>query len=146
MYSFVGRRSTTAETTAAAAHLRVTTHMFFSHSRTLVVPGTFLRVLYNSIHYHVAFERELEEKKKISEQDKPAVRSAVAAAPAAAAASAAATAEAAAAEASSSNSNSTSTSSRKAEAAEDAESTSKHLRMYSYVLRIPQYAIFRFNF
>ena len=33
MYSFVGRRSTTAETTAAA-HLGVTTHMFFSHSRT----------------------------------------------------------------------------------------------------------------
>ena len=34
----------------------------FSHSRTLVVPGTFLRVLYN-IHHHVAFARELEEKK-----------------------------------------------------------------------------------
>ena len=25
----------------------------FSHSRTLVVPGTFLRVLYNNIHHHV---------------------------------------------------------------------------------------------
>ena len=83
VYSFVGRRSTTAETTAAA-HLGVTTHMFFSHSRTLVVPGTFLRVLY--IHHHVAFARELEEKEKNTEQDQPAVRSAVAAAAAAAAA------------------------------------------------------------
>ena len=42
-------------------------HVFFSHSRTLVVPGTFLRVLYN-IHHHVAFARELEEKKKNTEQ------------------------------------------------------------------------------
>ena len=59
----------------------------FSHSRTLVVPGTFLRVLYNNIHHHVAFARELEEKeKKNTEQDQPAVRSAVAAAAAAAAA------------------------------------------------------------
>ena len=82
VFSFVGRRSTTAETTAAAAHLGVTTHMFFSHTRTLVVPGTFLRVLYN-IHHHVlvAFVRELEEKEKNTEQDQPAVRSAVAAAP-----------------------------------------------------------------
>ena len=96
----------------------------FSRSRTLVVPGTFLGVLYNNIHHQVAFARELEEKKN-TEQDQPAVRSAVAAAAAAAAA------EAAAAEASSTNSNSTSTSSRKAEAAEDAESTSEHLRMYS---------------
>ena len=56
----------------------------FSHSRTLVVRGTFLRVLYN-IHHHVAFARELEEKKN-TEQDQPAVRSAVAAAAAAAAA------------------------------------------------------------
>ena len=71
VYSFVGRRSTTAETTAAA-HLGVTTHMFFSHSRTLVVPGTFLRVLYN-IH-HVAFARELEEKDENTEQDQPAIR------------------------------------------------------------------------
>ena len=61
VYSFVGRRSTTAETTAAAARLGVTTYMLFL-SRTLVVPGTFLRVLY--IHHHVAFARELEEKKK----------------------------------------------------------------------------------
>ena len=60
----------------------------FSHSRTLVVPGTFLRVLYN-IHHHVAFARELEEKEKNTEQDQPAVRSAVAAAQAAAAAAAA---------------------------------------------------------
>ena len=82
MCSLVGRRSTTAETTAAAAHLGVTTHMF-SHSRTLVVPGTFLRVLYN-IHHHVAFARELEERKKNTEQDQPAVRRAVAAAAAAA--------------------------------------------------------------
>ena len=79
MYSFVGRQSTTAETTAAAAHLGVTTHMFFSRSRTLVVPGTFLRVLYNNIH-HVAFARELEEKEKNTEQDQPAVYSAAAAA------------------------------------------------------------------
>ena len=58
----------------------------FSHSRTLVVPGTFLRVLYN-IHHHVAFARELEEKEKNTEQDQPALRRAVAApAPAAAAA------------------------------------------------------------
>ena len=45
----------------------------FSHSRTLVVPGTFLRVLYN-IHHHIAFARELEEKEKNAEQDQPAVR------------------------------------------------------------------------
>ena len=81
MYSFVGRRSTTAETTAAAAHLEVTTHMFFSHSRTLVIPGNFLGVLYNNIYHHVAFARELEEKEKNTEQDQPAVRSAVAAPP-----------------------------------------------------------------
>ena len=62
----------------------------FSHSRTLVVPGTFLRVLYNNIHRHVAFARELEEKEQNTEQDQPAVRSAVAAATAAAAAAAAA--------------------------------------------------------
>ena len=74
MYSFVGRRSTTAETTAAAAHLEVTTHMFFSHSRTLVVPRTFLRFLYYNIHHHVAFARELEEKEENTEQDQPAVR------------------------------------------------------------------------
>ena len=84
-YYFVGRRSTTAETTAAAAHLGVTTHKFFSHSRTLVVPGTFLRVLCKDIHHHVAFARELEEKEKNIEQDQPVVRSAVAAAAAAAA-------------------------------------------------------------
>ena len=51
----------------------------------MVVPGTFLRVLYNNIHHHVAFARELEEKEKNTEQDQPAVRSAVAAAAAAAA-------------------------------------------------------------
>ena len=64
----------------------------FCHSRTLVVPGTFLRVLYNNIHHHVAFARELEEKEKNTEQDQPAVRSAVAA-PAAAPATAPAAAE-----------------------------------------------------
>ena len=58
----------------------------FSHGRTLVVPGTFLRVLYNNIHHHVAFARELEEKEKNTEKDQPAVLSAVAAAVAAAAA------------------------------------------------------------
>ena len=36
----------------------------FSHSRTLVVPGTFPRVLYDNIHHHVSFARELEEKEK----------------------------------------------------------------------------------
>ena len=41
----------------------------FSHSRTLVVPGTFLRVLHNNIHHHVAFAREVEEKEKNTEQD-----------------------------------------------------------------------------
>ena len=46
----------------------------FSHSRTLVVPGTFLRVLYHNIHHHVAFARELREKEKNSEQGQPAVR------------------------------------------------------------------------
>ena len=55
----------------------------FSHSRTLVVPGNFLRVLYNNIHHHVVFTRELEEKEENTEQDQPAVRSAVAAAAAA---------------------------------------------------------------
>ena len=59
----------------------------------MVVPGTFLRVLYNNIHHHVAFARELEEKEKTTEQDQPAVRSAVAAAPPPAAAAAAAAAE-----------------------------------------------------
>ena len=49
MYSFVGRRSTTAETTAAAAHLGITTYMFF----LIFVHDTFLRVLYNNIHHHV---------------------------------------------------------------------------------------------
>ena len=50
MYSFVGRRSTTAETTAAeAVHLGVTTCMFF----LIFVLVTFLRVLYNNIHHHV---------------------------------------------------------------------------------------------
>ena len=43
-------RNTTAETTAAAAaHLGVTTYMFFLIFALL----TFLRVLYNNIHHHV---------------------------------------------------------------------------------------------
>ena len=62
-------------------------HHLEGHSRTLVVPGTSLRVLYN-IHHHVAFARELEEQEKNTEQDQPSVRSAVAAAAAAAAAAA----------------------------------------------------------
>ena len=50
----------------------------------MVVPGTFLRVLYNNIHHHAAFARELEEKEQNTEQDQPEVRSAAAAAAAAA--------------------------------------------------------------
>ena len=38
-------------------------HVFF-HSRTLVVLGSFLRALYNNIHHHLAFARELEEREK----------------------------------------------------------------------------------
>ena len=55
VYSFVGRRRTTTETTAAAAaHLGVTTYIFFfSYSYV-----TFLMVLYNNIHHHVAFAKE----------------------------------------------------------------------------------------
>ena len=51
VYSFVGRRTTTAETTtpAAAAHLGVTAYMLF----LIFVLVTFLRVLYNNIHHHV---------------------------------------------------------------------------------------------
>ena len=37
-------------------------------------------VLYNNIHHHVAFARELEENEKNTEQDQPVVHSAVAAA------------------------------------------------------------------
>ena len=55
----------------------------------MVVPANFLRVLYNNIHHHVAFARDFEEKEKNTEQDQPAVRSAVAAAAAAAEAAAA---------------------------------------------------------
>ena len=46
--------------------------------------------MYNNIHHHVAFARELEEKEKNTEQDQPVVRSAVAAPPPPAAAEAAA--------------------------------------------------------
>ena len=49
VYSFVGRWSTTAGTTAAAAHLGVTTYMVF----LIFVLVNFLRVLYNNIHHHV---------------------------------------------------------------------------------------------
>ena len=56
VYSFVGRRSTTAETTAAAAtHLGVTTYMFF----LIFVLVAFLRVLYNNIHHHVSQRSKL---------------------------------------------------------------------------------------
>ena len=42
VYSFVGRRNTTAEATAAAAaHLGVTTYMFFSYSYTLLFWGCY---------------------------------------------------------------------------------------------------------
>ena len=44
-----------------------------------------MKVLYNNIHHHVAFARELEEKEKNTEQDQPAVGSAAAAAATAAA-------------------------------------------------------------
>ena len=69
-----------------------TTCLFF----LIFVHVTFLRVLYN-IHHHIAFAEELELKKN-TEQDQPAIRSAVAAA---------AAAEARAAEASSSSSRGT---------------------------------------
>ena len=49
MHHGVGRRITTAETTAAAAHLGVTTYMLF----IIFVLVNFLRVLYNNIHHHV---------------------------------------------------------------------------------------------
>ena len=62
----------------------------------IFVHVTFVRVLYNNIHHRIAFAEELELKKN-TEQDQPAVRSAVAAATAAAAAEAPATAAAAAA-------------------------------------------------
>ena len=44
-----------------------------------------MKVLYNNIHHHVAFARELEEKEKNTEQDQPAVGSAAAASATAAA-------------------------------------------------------------
>ena len=72
--------SSSSSSTSWSHHVPV-----FSHCPKLVVPETFLRVLYNNIHHHVAFARELEEKEKNTEQDQPAVRSAVAAAAAAAA-------------------------------------------------------------
>ena len=82
------RRSTTAETTAAAAHLGVTTYIFFL-ILLVFVPGTFLRVLYN---IHHSFRTGWKEKKKRAGPTSSTC-SAVAA-----------TAEAAAAEASSSSS------------------------------------------
>ena len=60
----------TETTAAAAAHLGVMSYMF----SLIFVLVTFLRVLYNNIHHHVAFARELEEKEKNTEQDQPAVR------------------------------------------------------------------------
>ena len=81
MYSFVGRRSTTHSRNESSSSTSWShdSHVF-AHSRTLVVPGIFLRVLYNNIHHHVAFARELEENEKNTEQDQPVVHSAVAAA------------------------------------------------------------------
>ena len=55
VYSFVGRRSTTEETTAAASHLGVTAYMFF----LIFVLVTFLRILYNNIHHHVSQRTKL---------------------------------------------------------------------------------------
>ena len=55
----------------------------FSHSHTLVVPGTFLRVEHPS---PCSFRKRVARNKKENEQDQPGVRSAVAAAAAAAAA------------------------------------------------------------
>ena len=111
----------------------------------MVVPGTFLRVLY-IIHHPVAFARELEEEGK-NEQDQPAVPSAVAAAVAAAAGvaaapAAAATAKAAAAEASSRTASVTAPAVEK----QRQQKMPKARANFSYVLRIKQYAIFRFNF
>ena len=74
------RRSDSSGSSTSLSH---DSHVF-SHSRTLVVPGKFLGVLYN-IHHHVAVARELEEIEKNTEQDQPAVRIAVKAAAAAAA-------------------------------------------------------------
>ena len=48
VHSFVGRRSTTAETTAAAAHLEVTTHTFF----LTVVPWPYPELSEGSVHQH----------------------------------------------------------------------------------------------
>ena len=128
VFSFVGRRSTTAETTAAAAaaHLGVTTYTFL-----VFVPGTFLRALYNINHHECSFRKRVGRKQKNTEQDQPAVCSAAAAA----------VAEAAAAEASSTSSSaSTSTSSSRSRSNRDAESTSEHLRIQQYAI------LFRFNF
>ena len=77
------RRSDSSGSSTSLSH---DSHVF-SHSRTLVVPGKFLGVLYN-IHHHVAVARELEEIERNTEQDQPAVRIAVKAAAAAAAAAA----------------------------------------------------------
>ena len=114
------RRSTTAETTAAA-HLGVTTYIFSNIIVSIFVPRTCLWVLYN------IFARNLEGGKKT-----PSWISSSAVA-------AAAAAEAAAAEANSSSSSSNSsstTTAAAATAAEDAESTSEHLRMYTATVRI----------
>ena len=59
-YSFVGRRSTDSSSSTSWSH---DSHVF-SNTRTLVVPETFLRVLYKNIHHYVTFARALEEKGK----------------------------------------------------------------------------------
>ena len=75
VYSFVGRRSTTAETTAAAAaYIGVTTHMFF----LIVVPWSYPELFRGfctttSITMYLSQE-SWKKKKKNTEQDQPAVR------------------------------------------------------------------------
>ena len=84
MHSFIGRRSTTAETTAAAAQLGVTTNMFI----LIVVPWSYRNFSEGSVQQHpspCSFRKRVGRKRKNTEQDQPAVRSAVAAAAAAAA-------------------------------------------------------------
>ena len=62
-YSFVDRRRTTAETTAAAAHLGVTTHMFF----LIVVPWSYPELSEGSVQQHpspCSFLKRLGRKRK----------------------------------------------------------------------------------
>ena len=73
MFSFVGRRSTTAETTAAAAHLGVTTLMFF----LIVVPWSYPELFWGSVQQHpspYSFRKRVGIKRKNTEQDQPEIR------------------------------------------------------------------------